>query len=150
MCGCAGRLLLGMDRQGIADKLLGGRVPVADSFVSPLEDIYTKQGVPTYPFDPARARALLAEAGWRPGADGICRNAAGQRLSIEFSTTAGVRARELQQQILQSDWRKIGVETIIKNEPPRTLFGETLRHRSFTGMAMFSWSSSIESSPRRC
>ena len=123
-------LLLGMDRQGIADKLLGGRVPVADSFVSPLEDIYTKQGVPTYPFDPARARALLAEAGWRPGADGICRNAAGQRLSIEFSTTAGVRARELQQQILQSDWRKIGVETIIKNEPPRTLFGETLRHRS--------------------
>jgi peptide/nickel transport system substrate-binding protein len=142
-------LLLGMDRKGIADKLLGGRVPVADSFVSPLEDIYTKEGVPTYPFDPARARALLAEAGWTPGPDGICRNAAGQKLSIEFSTTAGVRARELQQQILQSDWRKIGVETIIKNEPPRTLFGETLRHRAFTGMAMFSWSSSIESSPRQ-
>lgn len=141
-------LLLGMDRQGIADKLLGGRVPVADSFVSPLEDTYTKD-VPRYPFDPAQARALLAEAGWIPGPDGICRNAAGARLSLEFSTTAGVRARELQQQILQSDWRKIGVETIIKNEPPRTLFGETLKHRAFTGMAMFSWSSSIESSPRQ-
>ena len=141
-------LLLGIDRQGIATKLLGGRVPVADSFVSPLEDTYIKD-TPIYPYDPARARALLAEAGWTPGPDGIARNAAGQRLSITFSTTAGVRARELQQQILQSDWRKIGVETIIKNEPPRTLFGETLRHRAFTGMAMFSWSSSIESSPRQ-
>jgi peptide/nickel transport system substrate-binding protein len=142
-------LLLGVDRQGIADKLLGGRVPVADTFVSPLEDIHTTQGVPTYPYDPARARALLADAGWTPGPDGICRNAAGERLSITFSTTAGVRARELQQQILQSDWRKIGVETIIKNEPARTLFGETLKHRAFTGMVMFSWSASIESSPRQ-
>ena len=58
-----------------------------------------------------------------------------------FSTSTGVRARELQQQVMQSQWRKIGVETIIKNEPPRTLFGETLKHRSFTGMAMFGWSS---------
>ena len=128
---------------------MGGRVPVADSFVSPLEDIYTKAGVPTYPYDPVRARALLAEAGWSPGPDGICRNAAGARLSLVFSSTAGVRARELQQQILQSDWRKIGVETIIRNEPARTLFGETLKHRDFPGMVMFSWSSSIESSPRQ-
>jgi peptide/nickel transport system substrate-binding protein len=142
-------LLLGTDRQGIADKLLGGRVPVADTFVSPLEDIYTKQDVATYPYDPARARALLAEAGWTPGPDGICRNAAGARLSLIFTTTAGVRARELQQQILQSDWRKIGVEINIKNEPARTLFGETLRHRAFTGLVMFSWSSSVESSPRQ-
>ena len=142
-------LLLGADRQAIADKLMGGRVPVADSFVSPLEDIYTKAGVPTYPYDPVRARALLAEAGWSPGPDGICRNAAGARLSLVFSSTAGVRARELQQQILQSDWRKIGVGTIIRNEPARTLFGETLKHRDFPGMVMFSWSSSIESSPRQ-
>ncbi len=142
-------LLLGMNRRGIADKLLGGRVPVADTFVNPLEEMYATDGVATYPYDPARARALLAEAGWTPGPDGICRDASGKRLSLELSTTAGVRARELQEQILQSDWHKIGVETIIRNEPARTLFGETLRHRAFGGMVMFSWSSSIESSPRQ-
>ncbi len=54
----------------------------------------------------------------RPGEDGICRNAAGQRLSLTFSTSTGVRARELLQQVMQSQWRSIGVETIIKNEPP--------------------------------
>ncbi len=141
-------LLLGIDRQSMVDKLMGGRVPVANSFVNPQEPEYTTS-VPTYPYDPAKARALLAEAGWTPGPDGICRNAAGQRLSLEFSTSTGVRARELQQQVMQSQWRTIGVETTIRNEPPRTLFGETMKHRSFTGLSMFGWSSSVESSPRQ-
>ena len=141
-------LLLAVDRQSIVDKLMGGRVPVARSFTSPLEPQYTPD-VATYPFDPARARALLAEAGWQPGPDGIARNAAGQRLSLEFTTSSGVRARELQQQVMQSQWRDIGIEVTIHNEPPRTLFGETLKHRSFTGLALFGWSGAVESSPRQ-
>ncbi len=141
-------LLMGLDRQSMVDKLMGGRVPIADSFVNPQEPQYTP-GVATYPYDPGKARALLAEAGWKPGEDGVCRNAAGQRLSLTFSTSTGVRARELLQQVMQSQWRAIGVETVIRNEPPRTLFGDTLKHRSFTGMAMFGWLSSVESSPRQ-
>ncbi len=141
-------LLMGIDRQSIVDKLMGGRVPVANGFVNPQEPQYTA-AIRTYPYDPAAARALLAEAGWKPGEDGVCRNATGQRLSLTFSTSTGVRARELQQQVMQSQWRSIGVETIIKNEPARTLFGDTLKHRSFTGMAMFGWLSSVESSPRQ-
>jgi peptide/nickel transport system substrate-binding protein len=141
-------LLLGLDRQSMVDKLMGGRVPVANSFVSPLESIYSAD-VPAYPYNPARARSLLAEAGWTPGDDGICRNAARTRLSLEFSTSTGVRARELLQQVMQSQWHRIGVETLIKNEPARTLFGETLKHRSFMGLVMFGWSSGIESTPRQ-
>ncbi len=141
-------LLLGIDRKTIVDKLMGGQVPVANSFVSPQEPQYTPD-VATYPYDPARARALLADAGWRPGPDGICRNAAGQRLSLEFTTSTGVRARELQQQVMQSEWRDIGIEVTIHNEPPRTLFGQTLKHRAFTGLAMFGWSGAVESSPRQ-
>jgi peptide/nickel transport system substrate-binding protein len=141
-------LLLGLDRQAMVDKLMGGRVPVANSFVNPQEPEYTPD-VPVYPYDPAHARALLAEAGWTPGPDGICRNAAGERLSLQFSGAAGIRARELQQQVMQSMWRAIGVETVIRNEPARTLFGETLKHRTFTGMAMFGWSGAVETSPRQ-
>jgi peptide/nickel transport system substrate-binding protein len=141
-------LLLGLDRQAMVDKLMGGRVPVANSFVNPQEPEYTTD-VPTYPFDPARARALLAEAGWKPSDDGVCRNAAGQRLSLEFSVASGARAVELRQEIMQSQWRSIGVETVIRNQPARTLFGETLKHRAFAGMAMFGWSSSVETSPRQ-
>ncbi len=141
-------LLMAIDRQGIVDKLMGGRVPVANSFISPIDPDYAAD-VPTYPYDPARAAALLTEAGWVPGPDGIRRNPGGQRLNVEFTTTVGVRFRELQQQVIQSEWRSIGVESEIKNEPPRTLFGETLKHRSFPGVVMFSWSSPIESTPRQ-
>jgi peptide/nickel transport system substrate-binding protein len=141
-------LLLGIDRQTMVDRLMGGRVPIANSFISPQEAIYTAD-VPTYPYDPDRARALLTEAGWTPGNDGIRRDAAGQRLTLEFATSTGVRSRELLQQVMQSQWRNIGVETVIKNEPPRTLFGETLKHRTFKGLVMFAWSSSIESTPRQ-
>ncbi len=141
-------LLLGIDRQSMVDKLMGGRVPIANSFVSPQQPMYSAEA-PAYPYDPARARALLAEAGWNPGPDGICRNAAGERLSLEFSTSTGVRVRELLQQVMQSEWRRIGVETTIRNEPARTLFGETLKHRVFKGLALFAWISAIESTPRQ-
>lgn len=141
-------LLMGIDRQSLVDKLMGGRVAVANSFVSPQQPMYS-DAAPAYPHDPAKARALLAEAGWTPGGDGICRNAAGDRLTLDFTTSTGVRVRELMQQVMQSEWRRIGIETIIHNEPPRTLFGETLKHRQFKGLAMFGWVSSIESTPRQ-
>lgn len=141
-------LLLGIDRQSMVDKLMGGRVPVANSFVSPLEPMYSPD-VPVYGYDPAQAASLLDEAGWTPGDGGVRRNAAGEKLSLEFSTSAGNRARELLQQVMQSQWRKIGIETVIRNEPPRTLFGETLKHRAFKGLVMFGWASGIENTPRQ-
>ncbi len=102
--------------------------PVATTFVNPLDPNYTDDVRPM-PYDPAKAKALLAEAGWTPGADGVCRNAAGQRLSLDFGTTAGNRLRELTQQVLQSQWKASCIEVAIKNEPARTLFGETVKNR---------------------
>jgi peptide/nickel transport system substrate-binding protein len=141
-------LLMGIDRKSMVDRLMGSRVAVANSFVSPQQPMYSADA-PAYPYDPAGAKALLAEAGWTPGPDGICRNTTGERLTLEFTTSTGVRVRELLQQVMQSEWRRIGVETIIHNEPPRTLFGETLKHRAFKGLAMFTWVSGIEGSPRQ-
>jgi peptide/nickel transport system substrate-binding protein len=141
-------LLLAIDRETMVKKLFEGKQPVANTWVNPLETNYRKD-VPAYPYDPGKARALLAEAGWTPGSDGICRNPVGEPLSIEFSTTSGNRLRELQQQVLQSQWKTACVQITIKNEPARTLFGETLKHRSYPGMVMYAWSSAVAESPRR-
>src|SRR5260370_20410197 len=62
-------------------------------------------------------------------------------------TTAGNRTRELVEQVLQSQWRQIGVDIRIKNEPARVLFGETMPHRRFD-MAMYAWISAPEDVPR--
>ena len=141
-------LLLALDRRTLADRLFDGMQPVAAGFVTPLDPMHD-EAVAVPSADPARARALLAEAGWRPGPDGICRNARGERLSLEFRTTAGNRVRELAQQVMKDQWRAVGVEALVNNEPARVLFGETLRRRQFSGMVMYAWSTGISYPPRQ-
>jgi peptide/nickel transport system substrate-binding protein len=139
-------LILGLDRAAISQSLFAGRQPVADSFVNPLDLGYTAD-IPRYRYDPARAEALLEAAGWTKGADGLRRGTQGQKLSFELMTTAGNRSRELVEQVLQSQWRRIGVDIRIKNEPARVLFGDTLPHRRFD-LVMYAWISSPENVPR--
>jgi peptide/nickel transport system substrate-binding protein len=141
-------LLYAADRKTMVEKLFDGMQPVAATWVNPLNPNFTND-VPHYPYDLAKAKALLKEAGWTPGSDGICRNAKGERLSIPLATTAGNRLRELQEQVLQSQWKAACIDVTIKNEPPRTLFGETLKQRTYDGMVMYAWSSAVTESPLR-
>jgi peptide/nickel transport system substrate-binding protein len=139
-------LLLGLDRETLTKTLFAGRQAVADSFVEPQDAGFTDD-VPHYRYDPARAGQLLDEAGWPAQPDGSRRDAAGKTLSLELATTAGNRSRELVEQVLQSQWKKIGVDIRIHNEPARVLFGETLRQRRFE-LAMYAWISAPENAPR--
>ena len=141
-------LLEAIDRETLVKKLFEGKQPVAATWVNPLDANYTKDTA-TYPYDPAKAKALLTEAGWKPGSDGICRNAAGDRLSLEIDTTAGNKLRELTEEVLKSQWKASCIDVLIKNEPARTLFGETTKKRTFSGMVMYGWSSAVNESPRK-
>jgi peptide/nickel transport system substrate-binding protein len=139
-------LLYGIDRAAISTSLFAGRQPVADSFMSPLDAGYTTD-IPHYRYDPAKAKALLEAAGWHGAGGGIRRNEQGQKLSLQLKTTAGDHTRELVEQVLQSQWRQIGVDVRLKNEPARVLFGDSLPHRNFD-MAMYAWISAPENVPR--
>jgi len=140
-------LNLALDREAISQRLFEGRQPVAHASVSPLDWVYDPE-VPKYAHDPARAAALLDEAGWSRQDDGVRYDAAGRRLTLELMTTAGNRSRELVQQVIQSQWKSVGIDVRIRNEPARVFFGETVTKRKFTGAAMFAWLSSPESVPR--
>lgn len=140
-------LLLALDRPRIVAQLFEGRQTVAHGLVNPL-DRMADPDLRQYPHDPARAAALLDEAGWRLAPDGIRRNAAGERLTLELMTTAGNRSREQVQQVLAAMWRAVGIEARIRNEPPRVFFAETLSRRRHQALAMFAWISSPENVPR--
>ena len=135
-------LMLSIDRKTLIERLFGGHAKLALSWINELEPNYITD-VATYAYDPARAKALLAEAGFTPGPDGVCRNAGGDRLSFDFTTTAGNKVRELSQQVMQSQWKAICVEVLIKNQPSRQFFGETTRKRLYPGLAEYANSSRI-------
>jgi len=139
-------LILGLDREAMSRQLFAGQQPVADSFLSPLDPGYATD-IPHYRYDPERATALLEAAGWMAQPKGPRVDANGNRLTLELMTTAGNRSRELVEQVLQSQWRRIGIEVRIRNEPARVFFGATLRHRQFQ-LAMYAWISSPENVPR--
>ena len=139
-------LLVGLDRETLTKTLFAGKQAVADSFVEPQDAGFTDD-LPHYRYDPARAQQLLEDSGWHAQPNGSRKNADGKTLSFELATTAGNRSRELVEQVLQSQWKQIGVDIRIHNEPARVLFGETLPHRHFD-LAMYAWISAPENSPR--
>ncbi|MBI5163827.1 MAG: peptide ABC transporter substrate-binding protein [Magnetospirillum sp.] len=139
-------LLLAADRATLTKQLFAGRQPVAHALVPQLDWVHADD-LPKYPYDPAKAAALLDEAGWKLSG-GIRRNAKGDPLAVELATTAGNRSRELVAQVLQAQWRKAGIEVRLVAQPPRVFFGDTVTKRRFPHLAMFAWYSAPESVPR--
>jgi peptide/nickel transport system substrate-binding protein len=138
--------LMAIDRTAISEKLFEGKQPIADGPISPLDPMFTP-GARRYPYDQALARKLLDEAGFSDIRNGVRHNAKGDRLSLEITTTAGNRVRELVAQVIQSQLRQVGVEIRIKAEPPR-IFSEGLNRRQFTALAMYAWVQQPEGVPR--
>jgi len=68
------------------------------------------------------AKALLEEAGYTPGADGIRVNADGVRLSVLYQTSTNAVRQDFQALIKQW-WNDIGVEVELKNIDASVFFG---------------------------
>jgi ABC-type transport system substrate-binding protein len=69
--------------------------------------------VQAYEYDPDRARALLAEAGWQPGPDGILQKD-GQRFEFNLITNHANEIRKDIATLVQSDLRGIGIRVRVQ------------------------------------
>lgn len=94
-----------VDKQAIVDNILGGLGTVLGGVLSPLHFGYDPSVKP-YPYDPERARRLLAEAGYPNGFE-IVFKATGSRIPY---------AREIVS-ALQGYWADIGVRTKLEFYP---------------------------------
>jgi peptide/nickel transport system substrate-binding protein len=65
------------------------------------------------PYDPAAAKALLAEAGWKPGKDGWLERD-GRPFEFTLMTNQGNKLRELTGQIVQSRLAQVGIHVKFK------------------------------------
>jgi peptide/nickel transport system substrate-binding protein len=129
-------LAYAIDREGMFQALFRGRQPVAHSWIAPKHPAYNPN-VRKYAYDPVRARALLAEAGFTPGPDGILRDPRGTRVELVFMTTAGNAAREQVQQIVKEQLKQVGIEVRIDNRPASVFFSTVAPRRQFPHLAMY-------------
>jgi peptide/nickel transport system substrate-binding protein len=127
-----------INRDELSQKLFYGKQPVAHTWLPERHEGYNAN-VRKYNYDPARARALLQEAGFTMGSDGIMRDARGQRFEMSIMTTAGNAVREQVQQIMKESMRAVGIDLRIDNRPAGVLFGQTTRQRQFPHMVMYAW-----------
>lgn len=135
----------GFNKKEVIDSLLEGKGTVAHHFVVKNDPWFTDD-VARYDYSRRKANQLLEEAGWKMGPNGI-RVKDGKPLSLTIVAAAGVKLIENIEAYLQEQYKAIGVQLVIKNEPPRVLFGDTINQRKFD-MALYSWVSTPENSPR--
>jgi peptide/nickel transport system substrate-binding protein len=92
-----------------------------------------------------KAAAMLEDAGWKQGADGI-REKNGVKLQFTMSTTAGSKAREQAEAMIQANWKEIGVAMEIKNMPASVVWGEYTTQSQFDTL-MVGWEPTVGMDP---
>jgi len=134
-------IVYGLDRQSIAASDLAG----IDWPVQPLNNHVFLQGQAGFvdtasatglDFNPEKAQALLNEAGWTVGEDGI-REKDGQKLIVKFTQLATVKASENEALQAKSMLKDVGIQLDIVTEPT-SRFGPILTGKEFEIIA-FSW-----------
>jgi len=100
-----------------------------------------------YTFDPAKARVLLEQAGWKIGRDGI-RSKNGQRLALTIAGIANSATGDAVSIVAQANWKAVGIETFVKT------FSSSLYFASYGGngilqtgkfdIAFYSWVNGVD------
>jgi len=92
--------------------------------------------VPTYPYDMAKARALLADAGWtETNADGVLvRN--DQPFTFELLTNQGNDERKKVAEIVQASLKELGIQVDIRVIEWASLLKEYIKKRRFEAIIL--------------
>ena len=114
-------LMHAMNRQDLTDALDLGPGMVADSTTLPGTAIGDAVGsaVVRYPYEPSRAAALLSEAGWQPGAEGMLIKD-GRRFEVEFRAPPG-SATAVVFPILEQQYRVVGITLTLQHYVPANI-----------------------------
>jgi peptide/nickel transport system substrate-binding protein len=100
----------GVDRAAILKTVALGKGMVAVGPISSFLGWAYHEKLEPNPYDVQKATALLREAGWQTGPDGVLQQD-GKRLSFTISFDRGNPVREQTAIIAQEYWKAIGVET---------------------------------------
>lgn len=127
-----------VDRQLLIDTLQFGLVQPAHMLLAPGDPAFGpgEAAVTKYPYNLARSAQLLAEAGWTRGADGILRNASGERFDLGVRVTEGTLNNK-EAAVVSEFWKAIGINPDIELMP-RALQNDQEYRAKFPGVSFSS------------
>lgn len=134
------------NRKEIIEKILHGSAIPAETDQHPLLSWAYSNDIAHYPYDPAKAKALLDAGGWIVGSDGV-RVKNGQRLEFTLSTQTESTYGKAVQTVLQREWRDVGVQADVKNYPTSEFFDNATTGVLQGGnydVAIFSWAGAAD------
>ncbi|HEY1976797.1 MAG TPA: peptide ABC transporter substrate-binding protein [Candidatus Baltobacteraceae bacterium] len=108
-----------IDRSHIVEQAVDGNGVLQEAPVAPSVPV-APAALPMTPFDPARARQLLDDAGWRTSPDGV-RRKDGRSLVLALAVGPGSQSDSLGT-ILRGELRSVGIALQIRRYPPSLLF----------------------------
>jgi len=127
-----------INKKEIIDGVLFGLGQEATGPYKPGSWVYNPN-VPRYPYDPARARALLAEAGWRDvDGDGILEKD-GRKFAFTVLTNAGNESRAKTAAIIQQHLAAVGIRMEIRTVEWAAFINEFVDKRRFDAVIL-GWS----------
>jgi peptide/nickel transport system substrate-binding protein len=109
-----------VDKTALVNKFTGGSSRVATGDQPQYSWAYTS-AVQKYNYDPAKAKALLTQAGWVAGPDGI-RRKNGVELSMQISYNVENATRRLISTQVQAYLKSVGIDAPIKAYPADLYF----------------------------
>jgi ABC-type transport system substrate-binding protein len=118
-------LIQAVDRKAILENVVEGLGLAPKSYLSPgVFGSTDMQFDRLYPFDRAKAKALLAQAGWTPGSDGILQKG-GQKLTLNWIAQRGRYPKDGEiTEAVQQMWREVGVDAKVEFRDWATVFNE--------------------------
>ncbi|HLN60603.1 MAG TPA: peptide-binding protein [Symbiobacteriaceae bacterium] len=101
-------LTYGLDRQSIIDSVMDGRAVIPAGPIPNVSWAYDPS-IKAAPYDPAKAKQLLEQAGYKMNASGIMEKN-GQPLKLTFYASSGSALIEGIGSIARKNWKEIGVD----------------------------------------
>jgi peptide/nickel transport system substrate-binding protein len=115
-------VIYAINKDAIVSDVLGGLGKPAGPPITPLSWAHNPNAYAQYKYDPAKAKQLVAEAGWKPGPDGVLQKD-GKPFAFNNCLGVGDASQEKVQQVIQAELRAIGMNMEIRNFSP-TVYGE--------------------------
>lgn len=136
-----------VDRQALVEELLLGYGTVMNSVFLPIQWAYDEASLNPYPYDPDKARELLAEAGFTEGSDGVLEKD-GMKFEVNLAVpTASNPVREASAPLIQQYLGDVGIKVNVDPLEFDTMIDNVVNipgQEPFFDMGLLGWSLTID------